>query len=43
MTRCLLGKYDIVPDSVMSDDEKYTYSAGSVMRKDVSVTVRGRK
>jgi peroxidase len=43
MTRCLLGKYDIVPDSVMSDDEKYTYSAGSVTRKDVGVTVRGRK
>jgi peroxidase len=43
MTRCLLGKYEIVPDLVMSDDEKYIYSAGSVTRKDVGVTVRGRK
>jgi peroxidase len=40
MTKCLLGKYDIVPDEILRDDEKYTYSAGSVTRKDVGVTIR---
>ena len=43
MTKCLLGKYEIVPDRVMGDEEKYVYSAGSVTRKDVGVTIRARK
>jgi hypothetical protein len=42
MTKCLLGKYDIVPYEILRDDEKYIYSAGSVTRKDVGVAIRER-
>lgn len=39
MTKCLLGRYDIVPDRQLGDDEKYVYSGGSVARQDIGVTV----
>lgn len=42
MTKVLLGGYGIVPDRVMTDDEKYIYSACSVARRDVGVTIHRR-
>lgn len=42
MTKVLLGRYEIVPDRVLSDDEKYVYSGGNVTRTDVGVTARRR-
>lgn len=42
MTKALLGRYDIVPDKQLNDDEKYVYSAGSVARRDVGVSLTPR-
>ena len=43
MTKALLGDHDIVPDLVLTDDEKYIYSAGRVMRSDVGVVIHRRE
>jgi cytochrome P450 len=36
----LFATYSIVPDKIVADTEKYKYSAGNVVWKDVGVTVK---
>ncbi|EEH35462.2 hypothetical protein PAAG_06509 [Paracoccidioides lutzii Pb01] len=42
MTMCLLGRYDIVPDEYLIDEEKYIYWSSNVERRNVRVTITPR-
>ncbi|CCL99225.1 uncharacterized protein FIBRA_01240 [Fibroporia radiculosa] len=43
MTKAILEEYDFAQDRVLSDDEKYRYSSGSVYRNPVGITVRHQR
>jgi hypothetical protein len=42
MTRITLLEYEFDPERRLTDEEKYTYSAGNVMRVPVRMTVKLR-
>ena len=43
MTKAILEEYIFEQDSVIPDNDKYIYSAGSVVRKQEGILVRRRK
>ena len=42
MVKVLLQTYEFQQDKVLSDEEKYLYSAGNVLRKQVGTSVKKR-